>query len=120
MLWEFSPDLDDLPSRFRHFSKNHERELVSCLANLEKILALLNDGIAFPLVVRQCSFLRSEREGLYRIGQTGVKSSRECRLYVHPDEKTRTVFILGVGRKESQQRDISDCKKQIKEIRRAQ
>lgn len=57
----------------------------------------------------QVGFLRSEGQGVYRIGQTGVKHARETRLYVHIDEAARVVRVLTMGGKDSQSDDIRRC-----------
>jgi hypothetical protein len=69
-------------------------------------------------VINQCSFFRSEGNGLFRIGQSGVKAAKETRLYVYPDEEEKTIHILAIGTKEMQQNDIISAKSAIKEIKR--
>lgn len=94
-------------SQFKHMAKCHPKEMASCLENLDQVCTELNGGkkigdIAF-------GFFRSEKKGLYRIGQTKVKSAHELRLYVFPDERTRTLRILCLGDKNTQQDDINLC-----------
>lgn len=38
--------------------------------------------------------------------QTGGRGSKESRLYFYPEDKTRTLFILDIGTKETQLKDV--------------
>ncbi|AKJ65242.1 hypothetical protein L21SP4_02008 [Kiritimatiella glycovorans] len=90
-------------------------EYAACFTNLDVLLQVLGTGRrigAFEL-----GFFRSEGDGLYRIGQTGVRASKESRLYIYPDEENRIVYILRIGTKETQQNDINEAKKTIGRIR---
>jgi hypothetical protein len=116
--WKAVPGPNDLPSKFKRFSSNHEKEYVSCFVNLYRIIRLLNSGIKLQIVISQCSFFRSEGNGLFRIGQSGVKAAKETRLYVYSDEEEKTIHILSIGTKETQQNDIISAKNTIKEIKR--
>lgn len=104
-------------AKFKKFNRNHASEYGSCFANLHKVLSLLNSGHELEAI--QFGFLRAEGEGVLRIGQTGVRSAKESRLYVYFVRKDHTVYILGIGTKESQQDDISAAKKSVGRIRAA-
>ncbi|WP_139457698.1 hypothetical protein [Chlorobaculum thiosulfatiphilum] len=69
-------------------------------------------------MAQNLSFFRSEREGLYRIGQTKVPGAKESRLYLYPDEAGMMIYLLNIGTKESQRDDIASARKTIREIRR--
>ena len=104
--WAVHHDLAER-SRFKEYNRKHPREYAACFVNLSQLVALLQQfgGIkAF-----QVGFLRSEGQGVYRIGQTGVKHARETRLYVHIDETARVVRVLTMGDKDSQSDDIRRC-----------
>jgi hypothetical protein len=101
--------------KFKRFAKRHERENESLFANLEKIMVLLRSDNKIGSF--QVGFFRSEGDGLYRIGQTGVPGAKESRLYVWPDQGRRIVYVLGIGIKETQQEDLSECKSALKLIR---
>jgi len=105
-------------SRFKKFASNHPREFASCGANLERLLADLQSGIPLSVLAQNLSFFRSEREGLYRIGQTKVPGAKESRLYLYPDEAGMMIYLLDIGTKESQRDDIASARKAIREIRR--
>jgi hypothetical protein len=115
--WQYSTEFAT-PTRFKKFAANHRREYESCFSNLNKLLELLNAGHPVARLVNNPSFFRSEREGLYRIGQSGVKDAKESRLYIYPDEKSEMIYILDIGTKETQRTDIPAAKKVIKHIKR--
>jgi hypothetical protein len=105
-------------SRFKKFASKYPREFVSCGANAERLLADLQSGIPLSVLAQNLSFFRSEREGLYRIGQTNVPGAKENRLYLYPDEAGKVIYLLDIGTKETQRNDIASARKTIREIRR--
>jgi putative component of toxin-antitoxin plasmid stabilization module len=113
-MW-YTEDGEATRSGFRKVSKNHPEEYASCFGNLEKILAILRNGNKVGGF--KVGFFRSEGDGLYRIGQSGVKDSKEVRLYVYPDQESEIIYILAMGTKESQQADIKESKKKIKKLK---
>jgi putative component of toxin-antitoxin plasmid stabilization module len=66
----------------------------------------------------QIGFFRSEGEGVFRIGQTGVESAKESRLYIYPDQKNQIMYILGIGTKDHQSEDINGAKATANEIKK--
>lgn len=105
-------------SRFKKFAESYPREYESCAANVQRLINHLNSGIKLSVLAQNLSFFRSEREGLFRIGQSGVKSAKESRLYIYPLEDIRMIFILDIGTKETQRTDIVSARKTIRQIRR--
>ena len=106
---------DEAEREIRHYFKRHPRETASVLANTESILGLLNSGKRIGGF--QVGYFRSEGDGLYRVGQTGVKAAKETRLYVFPDEAVEIIHVIGIGDKETQQRDIRSAKKTVDALR---
>jgi hypothetical protein len=101
--------------KFNRFAKKHAAEYDSLFANLEKIMRLLRAGSKFGSF--SVGFFRSEGDGVYRIGQTGVRSAKESRLYVYPDAPKNIMYVLAVGDKDSQQDDINEAKRTVKQIK---
>jgi hypothetical protein len=95
------------PGKFAEFAARHPREFGSLFANLDKILGLLREGQKVGGF--RVNFFRSEREGVYRIGQTGVPSAKESRLYVFPNEQNWTMYILSIGTKDGQIHDVNEA-----------
>jgi hypothetical protein len=115
--WEIDISLAS-KSAFKSFKKQHEREFVSCFANLNKIVTALNSGKKVAALANNPAFFRPEGMGVFRIGQTGVGSAKESRLYVYPDEKSSIVYVLAIGTKETQNKDIASSKKMIAQLSR--
>jgi hypothetical protein len=112
--WELNAD-NASKAQFSSFSKNHPREYASLFANLDKINGLLESGNKIGGF--NVGFFRSEGGDVYRIGQTGVPSAKESRLYVFPDQLNRIMYVLGIGTKDTQDRDINDAKAAVTKIR---
>jgi hypothetical protein len=104
------------PGRFKRFAGKHPREYESLFANLEKILRLLRAGNKIGGF--GVGFFRSEGGEVYRIGQTGVESAKESRLYVYPDEPRHVMYILNIGDKDSQRDDINGSKNIVGTIKK--
>lgn len=100
---------------FKKFSKAHKEEYESVFANLDKVKGFLSAGEKVGEF--KLHFFRSEGGGLYRISQSNLpKNSYETRLYLYPDEERKVIYILGIGGKSSQKKDISNCKRIIGRI----
>jgi len=103
------------PNKFKRFAGKHPAEFDSLFANLNKVKRLLECG--HKIGGFRVAFFRSEGEGVYRVGQTGVHSAKESRLYVFPDEQNHLMYILNVGDKDSQSRDIDESKQIVRRIK---
>jgi len=103
-------------SAFSRFQKNHQEEYASCFSNLEKIKRLLNQGKKLAEIEHHPSFFRHETNGIFRIGQSGLKGAKKSRLYIYPCFRENVIYILGIGTKETQRSDLIRAKKAIKDI----
>lgn len=111
--WSIS-DAHLTASRLKKFYRNHPNETESMLSNLDQQLQVLNSNRARSLLRFETTHCHREREGLYAMDQSGGRGSKECRLYFYPDDKTRTLFILDIGTKESQPKDVPRLQGYIK------
>ena len=83
--------------------------------NLDIFLASLRSGKKpKPLIY---GFLHSEPSDVIAIDQTGGRKVAATRLYVYPDVETETLYLLTLGDKATQQADIQDCKRFVKQIK---
>lgn len=112
--WQIDTSLASA-GKFKKFAGKYRREYTSMFANLDKILSLLKEGR--KLGSFQVGFFRPEGEGVYRIGQTGVASAKESRLYVFPDEVKRIMYVLGIGTKERQSEDINEAHQTVRSLK---
>ena len=115
-MWSESYEFADA-NRMKHYARRHRREYVSCLANLADVISAMNGGTAITAI--PYGFFRSEREDVYRIGQTNIKHPHETRLYVYACVIRTTVYVLTVGDKSTQQADVTACHAKVRELKRS-
>lgn len=97
-------------------ARRYRAEVASCMKNLERVVDELESGTPIPRI--SFSFFRSEGDGVFRIGQTGVSAAREMRLYVTFVFIARVAYILAIGTKNTQPRDIADARRIAKTLRK--
>ncbi len=104
----------------RHQAKKllhrYPAEVASCVSNLENVLVALAHGT--PVNAVSFPFFRPEGGGVFRIGQTGVPSAREMRLYVTFAFIRDVAYVLSIGTKNTQPRDIADSIRVAQQIRK--
>ena len=102
-------------SKFKKVAKRHTAEFDACMGNLDKVRNQLLTGA--KLGSFKLGFFRSEGDDLYRVGQTGVSSAKELRLYVYfYQSECGVIYPITIVTKETQQADIKEAKKTIKGI----
>ena len=102
-------------SAFKKYARKHRAEYASCFENLDRVVEILAKGHAWGSF--QVGFLRSEGDGIYRIGQTGVPHARETRLYIYAVVEQQRILLLTIGDKDSQQDDLRQAKAIVQTIR---
>lgn len=112
-MWEISYRYAD-KNRFKFVEKRWPQAYASCFLNLRKLFDFLEEG-GSPLRFK-VGFFRSEKKGVYRIGQTRTAKTREMRLYIYPDESHKILYVLTIGTKNDQHDDIGYCHHIVKEI----
>ena len=103
-------------SKFKRYNKKHPREYAACFENLDRLQAYLDDGYAWNTF--QFGFLRSEGNGLYRVGETGIAHARGTRLYVYVSEAERTIYVISIGDKDTQQGDLGEAKEILERLKK--
>jgi hypothetical protein len=101
-------------SRLSDFNQKHPAEYAACFVNLDRTLSMLvqhKGPTGFHV-----GFFRSEGQGVFRIGQTGVAHAVETRLYVYLLLDHKTIYVLTIGDKTQQKDDIKRCKRLAKRI----
>lgn len=109
-MYEPSTDHAD-ERRLTKYADDYPEEYKLCFNNLNKVLMLLNTGRSLQSIGGK--FLKSEGKGLYATSQSRKRGALEVRLYFAFNEYTETYFILGMGDKKSQKRDIKSYQKVI-------
>lgn len=112
IMWVVKRDLAD-ENRFKKYAKKHRAEVVSCAKNLEDLEKFLNDGGTLQQAMT-FGYFGSEGNDVYRIGQTGVRSAKETRLYIYAKIIGPEIQVLTIGDKSTQKEDIKNCKAKAK------
>lgn len=116
-MWKPHPT-DEFSKRFKKHAKKHEAAALATMQNLGRFISLLNER---PIHQIKAGFIHPEPFGVKAIDQTGAsRKLRETRLYAYPDEKTKLVYLITIGDKNSQQKDINErCKVFVDKLKKA-
>lgn len=117
MSWKLE-NADLFGTRFKRFQKNHSEEAKSALTNLQKYLDSLN-ATNSPLTVK-FGFIHNEPDGIKAIDQKGGrgKNLMQTRLYVFPDLQSSILYVINIGTKQDQGKDIKECREFVKSIKK--
>jgi hypothetical protein len=108
---------DSLASRLKKLEKKNGREVRAIFDNLDTYLVSLNQGVR-PMQLFQHSFVHNEKKGVHAIDQSPLKKGfKTLRLYVYPDEPTRTLHVITLGDKSQQASDVNDCARYVDTLR---
>jgi len=109
-FWNIEPT-EKFSRKYKLFEKKHEDELIAMWNNLDTYLKTLQKTDN-PLVVTG-GYIHPEKKGIVAIDQKKAdRKLKEVRLYIYPDKKTKKLFLLTIGDKNSQKDDIKysmDC-----------
>ena len=120
-MWELEPHVG-FENQFKKFSKKHEDEASAALSNLQAYLSVLKRTNNLP-AANLLPFVHPEPEGMVAIDQRGVKIEKKqgklkaTRLYVYAYVENETVYLLGIGDKDSQKQDIATCRDKVRQIK---
>jgi hypothetical protein len=116
VMWSLNPQ-HDYASRLKKWQKKYRRELNTVHNHLDTFLKALQEG-QNPKGTK-FSFIHPEPEGVLAIDQRGAgPHTRETRLYVYPDEVAECLFVITIGDKDSQERDLATCRDFVREHRK--
>ncbi len=111
-------------NQYKKFSRKHEREASAVFSNLEtyfQTLQVTNNVQAANLQ----PFVHIEPDDMVAIDQRGAKNEKTAgsklkatRLYVYAVVLNQTLYLLGIGDKDSQKQDIETCRKKVRQINR--
>ncbi len=91
---------------------------MAVLDNLETYYDVLKDG-KDPLQIK-FGFIHHEPRGIKAIDQKGVIKKfklKETRLYIFADNLEQILYVLSIGDKHSQKRDIKEAVKTVDKIK---
>lgn len=123
MAWrlEWSPRFE---ATFKKLKKQHRNECLNAVDNLDTYFQALAEG-AKPAQLSPQGFVHNEREGAYAVDQTMQRDkskprrrvNTEVRLYVYPDEAAEVLYVIQIGGKGSQSRDVNEVHEFVRDIK---
>jgi len=107
-------------SREKYCRKKHPEETRAMYVNLDKYLSALNHGTNVAQITAR--YIHPEQMGVKALDQRGAKGyPTQTRLYIYPDENTRTVYLITIGekgKKKVQQKVVNFCCDFVKALRK--
>jgi len=104
-------------SKFRRYQKKHPTETVAILDNLDTYVRTLNADVKPPLI--KAGFIHREPQGVIAIDQKGIKGRpRQIRLYIYAVEVDQVLYLITIGDKNTQKRDLADCREFVDFMRK--
>lgn len=104
---------------YKEYEKKHPHELMAVLANLQAYSSALQK-LGHPLQIK-AGYIHGETRGVIALDQKGGKQKvklQQTRLYAYPDCEAKVLYLLIIGDKGSQKRDIAYCEEFVGQIRR--
>ncbi len=98
------------------FEKKDKDVIVALMTNWARVFGALNDGVPLGEVRKRGKVRGGGDRGLLEIDQRGRGNLPEARLYVYPDNETRTLYFITMGYKDAQDTDLKDCKRYIDKL----
>lgn len=104
-------------SRFKRYQKKHGNETKAVLNNLDTFFKALQTGGKANLI--QAGFIHREPQGVIAIDQKGAEGKpRQTRLYIYAVEIDCELHLITIGDKNTQKRDIDDCRNYVNALRK--
>ena len=115
--WEILP-AEGFEARFKRFQKRYSLESQAMLSNLKTYLRAIREG-AHPQYFK-AGFIHAEQKGVKAIDQKGAENKKpaQTRLYVFPEEGTKTLHLITVGDKSDQSADVNTASDFVKKLMR--
>jgi hypothetical protein len=101
-------------SKIKNYQKKHPKETQTILDNLDTYHKALISGTN-PMQINP-SWIHIEPKGIKAIAQRGKRGAKESRLYIYPEMKNRILYLITIGGKERQSKDIEDAKRFVKQL----
>ena len=97
------------------YGKKRPAELAAVLRNLDRYVDLLNAASHARTV--QAGFLHGEPSGVVAVDQKGGGGNlAETRLYTFPDDSAKVLYLILIGDKGTQAKDIQTCREFVRNL----
>jgi len=111
MTWKIIP-CSDYEKDKKDFAKKWPDEMQAIAANLCTFFRAIDAG-AKQEQLKTLGFVHSEPLGILALDERGCKKRtkrKALRLYIFVDDRAETIFVMLIGDKSSQSRDIALCR----------
>ncbi len=103
--------------KFKRYHKKNRQATLATLQNLNKYFGALQSGL-LPGQLK-AGYIHNEPQGVVAIDESGSPGRlRATRLYIYVVVTSTTVHLITIGDKDSQQRDLLDCRKFMATLKR--
>ncbi len=102
--------------KFKWFEKKRPNELKAVLDNLDTYVSTL-EALGNPMQVT-AGFIHHEPCGIKAIDQKGGSTVKlkQTRLYLFAHEKNKNVYLMTIGMKDTQKKDITLCVNFVRDV----
>ena len=104
--WEYKTASCFSKSTADRIYRKHTQEFQNIFLNLDTYKKTLDEGVSLEQAKRTLPFIHNEKNGLLAIDQRPPKGGFQLRLYIYPHEQTQTIYVITIGDKQTQQKDI--------------
>lgn len=111
---------EEYDEAFSDYNENRPNELVAVVANLSKYHDTLMQ-LEHPQKITG-KYVHKESKGVKALDESGsgFNNLQATRLYIYPDVKTKSIYLITIGNKKSQKKDIKFCEVFIDQLRSEQ
>jgi hypothetical protein len=115
-MWQLEAE-SDYKKALKRLVKKHRREVQAAHDNLDTFFRAISAGAAPRQVKMGC--IHPEPSGVLAFDQKGGGAGlKEIRLYTYPDEDTEALYLITIGDKNSQGRDVLNCREWVTDLRK--
>ena len=115
-MWTIEPT-EQWEKDQRWYTKKHPNELAAVLVNLERYVRHLNSSKNSKVVM--AGYLHHEPLGVVAVDQKGGGGNlQETRLYTFADDTKNILYLITIGNKSDQPRDIEIAKEFVQHVQK--
>lgn len=115
MSWT-TEEASEFGGKYKKFKKKHPEELQEALLRADKYFKILQ-VVGDPQKVNAPGVrIHTEGQGVIAFDQGSSKGKKAVRLYAYPDQERKILWLITVGDKDSQQRDVNKAHEFVRNL----
>lgn len=115
-MWEIAdPDDEAYFAARKKLEQRHPIEFAEAFKHLKELCHLLNSGLSLREALSLKWVHHKYHFGMKSLAGGGRKGQATLRLYVFPDQKSQTIVVLGIGDKNTQDKDVNLAERTLTE-----